>query len=136
MAPAMFKASHPGAPLLPADDGGVRKFTELMLACAELEIAAHVGQPAKKCSKWSNIRFRVGADYGERATLAIAAFISLSGSIIVRVHDDGVGTVNDAVTLGSTPAGVFVVFGVLHLWKKAAFGPDIFSQAAAYHAEE
>src|SRR6266446_2547494 len=136
MAPAVFKAGHSRAPLLPADNGGVRKFTELMLTRAELEIAAHVGQPAKKCSNWSNIRFRFGADYGECATLAVASFIGLRGSIIVRVHDYRIGAVNNSVALGPAPAGVFVVLGVLHLWEKAAFGPNIFSQAAANHAEE
>src|SRR5437899_9127612 len=86
-AAALFKADHSCAPLLPANDSRVRKFAERALAGAELQIPAQIGDPAEKCSHSTAVGFGVRANRRQRPTFAIAAFVSLGGSIIVRVHD-------------------------------------------------
>src|SRR3954467_1979145 len=45
-------------------------------------------------------------------------------------------TVNDAIVLRAAPAGVFVVFGILHFFKKATLGPNVLSESATDHAKE
>src|SRR4051812_26917230 len=52
------------------------------------------------------------------------------------MHYHGLRLVNHSVSLCPAPTGVFVVFGVLHFLQKPPLGPNVLSQATAYHAEE
>src|SRR6185369_9417462 len=72
----------------------------------------------------------------QRAGLAKTTLVRLLRGVIMRMHDHGIRTINDSITLAPAPSGVFVIFGILHFLQKTAFGPDIFSQATAHHAEE
>ena len=52
--------------------------------------------------------------------VAEAALVRLLRRVVVRVHHDRLGTINDVVALGAGPAGVLIVFGVLHRFEEAA----------------
>src|SRR5262245_485657 len=75
-------------------------------------------------------------DGGQRFGFPEAAFVGLVRGVIMRMHDNRFGAIDDAVTLSAAPAGVLVILGVLHFLETTPVAPDIFAQTAADHAEE
>src|SRR6266481_3196131 len=135
--PAGSKTCEPSATLGPTDACSVRKLGYLPRLRAIGEIAAEVVEPAEQNRAGPVHLSRTSIpNSGQRPGFAETAFVSLFGCVIVRMHHDRFRTIDDSVTLGAAPAGVFVVFGILHFWQKTAFGPDVLANAAADHAEE
>src|SRR5215204_3857937 len=135
--PTFAKSSQFGFALLPADQGSMRKFGQSAVADAEQQVATKIIGPASQNSAGPVYFSRAIWPNGRQCfSLTEAASISLGRGIIVRMHHHRSGTVDHLKALSPAPAGVFIIFGVLHFFEKTAAGPDIFSQAAADHAEE
>src|SRR4051812_933154 len=108
-----------------------------MVVRAEVQIAPNVIGPTEQNSFWEIDIARRAIPHGcERFGFAEAALVSLLWRVVMRMHYDRVGDVNDLITLRAAPACVFVVFGVLHFFEEPAPTPDVLAQAAADHAEE
>src|SRR5688572_28204604 len=54
----------------------------------------------------------------------------------MRMHHYRFWTINHAIVVRPSPAGVFIVLGVLQLFKKTTLRPDVFADTAADHAKE
>src|SRR4051812_39478953 len=115
----------------------MRPFPDAAIAQAKTEIATHVVEPAHEDGSRPVDAGSATRPYGgQRSGFTETAFVGLRRIVIVRMHDDRFGNVNNSVSLCPAPTRVFVVLGVLHLFQKPAPRPDVFTQAAADHAEE
>src|SRR5436190_13582742 len=77
-----------------------------------------------------------GPHIRQRLRLAEAAFVSLCGCIIMRMHCDRLWHIQNPVTLGATPAGPFVFLGIGDRFCKMPPRPDVLANSAVGHAEE
>src|SRR3954467_6286840 len=115
--PAFTEASQFCLALLPADVSGVRPLAPLASLRTELQITADIVQPSQQNGAAPiEIRWDSSPHRCQGARLAEAALVSLRGRVVVRMHHHGFGAVNYFVALGPAPAGVFVIFGVLHFF--------------------
>src|ERR1700677_3453882 len=105
--------------LPPPNLEGARPFGEPPVPEAIEEITPRVRQPTQKeCSP--PVEMAGVFVPGEREGLVVAetAAVDLRRGVIVGVHDDGLGAINDAVALLLAPARVFVVLGVLQFFQE------------------
>src|SRR5215510_4400095 len=52
------------------------------------------------------------------------------------MHYDGIRTVNDPIVLSQSPPCILIVLGILEVFQKATFGPNVLANSAAYHTKE
>src|SRR5579883_3503201 len=135
--PAITKAGEFRQPLAVADAQGMRILVHPTVRGAKAEIPPGITRPTEHhgAQPVDFVRSPV-PDRGKGPTLAEAAFARLLWSIIMGMHHHRFGTVNNIVTLRAAPAGVFVVFRILHFFEKTTLRPDVLAQAAADHAEK
>src|SRR3569623_586446 len=125
------------APLCPANPRGMGQFENASFANEESRIVEDITSPAEQTG-FEKIKFAwLALPRGcEGAGVSIAAFVSLSARVIMRMHHRRLGAVHDFVALRARLAGVLIVLRVLQFLEETALAPNVFADAAADHAEE
>src|SRR5437879_9340623 len=108
--PSVAEAGEFAAPLLPPDLSRVRPFAQPPLAGAKEKIPPEVVNPARENgARPIDFHRRAGPNRGQCSGFPETAFVGLLRRIIMRMHHDRFGTINNSVSLRAAPARVFIV---------------------------